>query len=65
FLGLCLLVFCYNTLALPPCWPLWSTAPRGGVVTSRRDGKTVFYRADRDGAIAALTDLQSYLATCC
>ncbi|GAB3330185.1 metalloregulator ArsR/SmtB family transcription factor [Micromonospora halotolerans] len=38
---------------------------RGGVVTSRRDGKTVFYRADRDGATTALTDLQSYLATCC
>ncbi|TDC83278.1 ArsR family transcriptional regulator [Micromonospora sp. KC606] len=38
---------------------------RGGVVTSRRDGKTVFYRADRDGALAALADLQSYLTTCC
>ncbi|MEV4199649.1 ArsR/SmtB family transcription factor [Micromonospora globbae] len=38
---------------------------RGGVVTSRRDGKTVFYRADRDGALAALADLQSYLSTCC
>ncbi|MET8835401.1 metalloregulator ArsR/SmtB family transcription factor [Micromonospora sp. NPDC004540] len=38
---------------------------RGGVVASRRDGKTVFYRADREGALAALTDLQSYLATCC
>ncbi|MEH0936176.1 ArsR/SmtB family transcription factor [Micromonospora psammae] len=38
---------------------------RGGVVTPRRDGKTVFYRADRDGALAALADLRSYLATCC
>ncbi|MFD2767992.1 ArsR/SmtB family transcription factor [Micromonospora eburnea] len=38
---------------------------RGGVVTSRRDGKTVFYRADRDGTLAALSDLQSYLTTCC
>ncbi|MGS2618812.1 ArsR/SmtB family transcription factor [Micromonospora sp. LZ34] len=38
---------------------------RGRVVTSRRDGKTVYYRADRDGALAALTELQSYLATCC
>ncbi|MFU8875445.1 ArsR/SmtB family transcription factor [Micromonospora sp. SL4-19] len=38
---------------------------RGGVVTCRRDGKTVYYRADRDGALAALADLQSYLATCC
>ncbi|MFG3702255.1 ArsR/SmtB family transcription factor [Micromonospora sp. NPDC047620] len=38
---------------------------RGGAVTSRRDGKTVFYRADRDGARAALADLHSYLTTCC
>ncbi|MEU1689219.1 metalloregulator ArsR/SmtB family transcription factor [Micromonospora sp. NPDC005707] len=38
---------------------------RGGVVTSRRGGKTVYYRADRDGTLAALADLQSYLATCC
>ncbi|MGW4498243.1 ArsR/SmtB family transcription factor [Micromonospora sp. NPDC004336] len=38
---------------------------RGGVVTSRRDGKTVFYRADRDGALTALADLSSYLTTCC
>ncbi|MFI7491755.1 ArsR/SmtB family transcription factor [Micromonospora echinaurantiaca] len=38
---------------------------RGRVVTSRRDGKTVYYRADRDGALAALAELQSYLATCC
>ncbi|MBQ1048923.1 helix-turn-helix transcriptional regulator [Micromonospora sp. C51] len=38
---------------------------RGGVVTSRRDGKTVFYRADREGALTALADLQSYLTTCC
>ncbi|WP_406080170.1 ArsR/SmtB family transcription factor [Micromonospora sp. NBC_00858] len=38
---------------------------RGRVVTSRRDGKTVYYRADRDGALAALTELQAYLMTCC
>ncbi|WFF03734.1 metalloregulator ArsR/SmtB family transcription factor [Micromonospora sp. WMMD964] len=38
---------------------------RGRVVTSRRDGKTVYYRADRDGARAALAELQSYLNTCC
>ena len=38
---------------------------RGGIVTSRRAGKTVYYRADREGALAALTDLQSYLSTCC
>ncbi|MFV2103733.1 hypothetical protein [Micromonospora sp. LOL_024] len=37
----------------------------GGAVTSRRDGKTMYYRADRDGALAALADLQSYLNTCC
>ncbi|MDG9673988.1 metalloregulator ArsR/SmtB family transcription factor [Micromonospora sp. DH14] len=38
---------------------------RGRIVTSRREGKTVYYRADRDGAVAALTELQSYLMTCC
>ncbi|SCG51466.1 ArsR/SmtB family transcription factor [Micromonospora inositola] len=38
---------------------------RGRVVTSRRDGKTVYYRADRDGTLAALAELQSYLMTCC
>ncbi|MFI6263214.1 ArsR/SmtB family transcription factor [Micromonospora sp. NPDC051006] len=38
---------------------------RGRVVTSRRDGKTVYYRADREGALAALAELQSYLTTCC
>jgi DNA-binding transcriptional ArsR family regulator len=38
---------------------------RGGVVTSRREGKTVLYRADRDGTSAALADLQTYLKNCC
>ncbi|TDO44220.1 DNA-binding transcriptional ArsR family regulator [Kribbella sp. VKM Ac-2527] len=38
---------------------------RGGVVTSRREGKTVLYRADKDGTSAALTDLQTYLKNCC
>ncbi|WP_238155181.1 ArsR/SmtB family transcription factor [Kribbella soli] len=38
---------------------------RGGIVTSRREGKTVLYRADRDGATTALSDLQAYLKTCC
>jgi DNA-binding transcriptional ArsR family regulator len=38
---------------------------RGGIVTARREGKNVLYRADRDGATAALTDLQAYLKTCC
>lgn len=38
---------------------------RGGVVTSRRDGKTVYYRSDREGVSRALDDLQSYLQTCC
>jgi DNA-binding transcriptional ArsR family regulator len=30
---------------------------RGGIVTSRRDGKTAMYRAGRDGSAAALADL--------
>lgn len=38
---------------------------RGGIVTSRRDGKLILYSADRDGAGTALSDLQRYLATCC
>ncbi len=38
---------------------------RGRVVVSRRDGKTVYYRADRDGMADALSELQRYLANCC
>lgn len=37
----------------------------GGVVTSRRDGKIVYYRADKDGMTRALADLQAYLKVCC
>jgi DNA-binding transcriptional ArsR family regulator len=38
---------------------------RGGILTSRRDGKVVLYRADRDSTVAALADLQAYLLACC
>lgn len=38
---------------------------RGGILTSRRHGKTVLYRSDRDAALAALEDLQKYLRSCC
>ncbi|HET6737882.1 MAG TPA: metalloregulator ArsR/SmtB family transcription factor [Kribbella sp.] len=38
---------------------------RGAIVTSRREGKTVLYRADREGAAEALADLQAYLKGCC
>ncbi len=38
---------------------------RGGIVTSRREGKVVLYRADREGTAAALADLQAYLESCC
>ncbi|MTG90255.1 metalloregulator ArsR/SmtB family transcription factor [Cellulosimicrobium sp. BIT-GX5] len=38
---------------------------RGGIVTSRREGRVVFYRADRDGVTRALGDLQAYLQVCC
>lgn len=38
---------------------------RGRVVTCRRDGKVVLYRADREGTQAALGDLQRYLSICC
>jgi DNA-binding transcriptional ArsR family regulator len=38
---------------------------RGGILTSRRQGKVVLYRANRDGVVAALEDLQAYLLACC
>jgi DNA-binding transcriptional ArsR family regulator len=38
---------------------------RGGIVTSRREGKTVLYRADKQRSAAALADLQAYLQNCC
>ncbi len=38
---------------------------RGGIVTSRREGKEVYYRADKDGTTTALADLQAYLQACC
>lgn len=38
---------------------------RGGIVTSRRDGKEVLYRGDRDTAARILGDLQDYLKFCC
>jgi DNA-binding transcriptional ArsR family regulator len=37
---------------------------RGGIVTSRRDGKEVLYRGDRDGVARILGDLQNYLKFC-
>ncbi len=38
---------------------------RGGIVTSRRDGKEVLYRGDRERAMRMLTDLRDYLCFCC
>ncbi|WP_326692330.1 MULTISPECIES: metalloregulator ArsR/SmtB family transcription factor [unclassified Streptomyces] len=38
---------------------------RGGILTSRRIGKVVLYRSDKEGVSAALTDLQDYLRVCC
>ncbi|MGP3964725.1 ArsR/SmtB family transcription factor [Nonomuraea sp. 3N208] len=38
---------------------------RGGIVTSRRDGKEVLYRGDRDSVARLLGDLQDYLRFCC
>nr|WP_043632478.1 metalloregulator ArsR/SmtB family transcription factor [Nonomuraea candida] len=38
---------------------------RGGLLTSRKDGKVTWYRADRQAVAAALSDLQSYLKNCC
>ncbi|MGN9786094.1 ArsR/SmtB family transcription factor [Nonomuraea sp. ZG12] len=38
---------------------------RGGIIASRRDGKAVLYRGDRERAAQALADLQRYLRLCC
>ncbi|HEU5420222.1 MAG TPA: metalloregulator ArsR/SmtB family transcription factor [Streptosporangiaceae bacterium] len=38
---------------------------RGGLLTSRKDGKQVYYRVDTAAVAQALTELQSYLRTCC
>lgn len=38
---------------------------RGGILTSRREGKIVLYRADRDRVLSTLDDLRTYLLTCC
>ncbi|MGI5214401.1 hypothetical protein [Plantactinospora sp. CA-290183] len=38
---------------------------RGGILTSRREGKIVLYRADRAGVLDVLDDLRAYLLTCC
>jgi DNA-binding transcriptional ArsR family regulator len=42
-----------------------SVLRRAGIVASRREGKIVLYRSDRDGALEVLADLQAYLQTCC
>ncbi|TDC88564.1 transcriptional regulator [Actinomadura sp. 7K507] len=38
---------------------------RGGLLTSRRKGKQVHYRIDADAVERSLTELQTYLRTCC
>ncbi len=38
---------------------------RAGILTSRREGKIVLYRGDRDGVLRVLDDLRAYLLTCC
>ncbi|MEU5864036.1 metalloregulator ArsR/SmtB family transcription factor [Nonomuraea sp. NPDC047529] len=42
-----------------------ATLREGGVLASRREWKTVYYRADPDGVRQALADLQAALAACC
>ncbi|QYC41863.1 Transcriptional repressor SdpR [Nonomuraea coxensis DSM 45129] len=42
-----------------------ATLREGGVLASRREWKTVYYRADPDGVRRALADLQAALAACC
>ncbi|MFD0775101.1 ArsR/SmtB family transcription factor [Streptomonospora algeriensis] len=38
---------------------------RGGILTSRREGKIVLYRSDRGRTLEALDDLRAYLRYCC
>lgn len=38
---------------------------RGGLLTSRKDGKQVRYRADTRSIERSLAELQNYLRTCC
>ncbi|GAA1536503.1 hypothetical protein GCM10009678_18630 [Actinomadura kijaniata] len=38
---------------------------RGGLLTSRKDGKQVHYRIDATAVERSLTELQDYLRTCC
>lgn len=38
---------------------------RGGLLTSRRDGKTIYYRTDRERSLSAVAQLQAYISTCC
>lgn len=42
-----------------------SALRQGGLLTARREGKTVHYRADPAGIAAALGELQVHLAACC
>lgn len=37
----------------------------GGILTSRRDGKVVYYRADPVRVTAVLDELREYLERCC
>jgi DNA-binding transcriptional ArsR family regulator len=38
---------------------------QGGILTARREGKTVHYRADPSTISATVTELQTYLLFCC
>jgi DNA-binding transcriptional ArsR family regulator len=38
---------------------------RGGIVTSRKEGKVVLYRSDKEKTATALAELQQYLRHCC
>ncbi|WP_395108318.1 ArsR/SmtB family transcription factor [Actinomadura sp. SCN-SB] len=38
---------------------------RGGLLTSRKSGKQVHYRIDRDAVARSLAELQDYLNACC
>ncbi|MBN6054828.1 helix-turn-helix transcriptional regulator, partial [Nonomuraea sp. RK-328] len=38
---------------------------RGGILTSRKEGKVVLYRADKQRVVQALDGLQEYLRYCC
>ncbi|MFI6499877.1 ArsR/SmtB family transcription factor [Nonomuraea typhae] len=52
-------------LAQPRASVYLAELKRGGMLTSRKDGKVVLYRGDRATTAHLLNELQTYLRYCC